>query len=427
MQGNNIHIYRLRQIQGWFPLSLSGMLLLFGLYLALFHFGAEKEDHILAVVGLGGFILAGCSFLLSMGTALILYWKLKKIPFLEGALLVEHQLRQSPFDLPVPWWIPLVRIRWRAAERHEVRQRGGGDLKIYTEGGQERILPLRRGEWTQIDRHFEVLGLMGVFRISFVVQQDCELQVLPSMGKFREPLMIHALLSGSDFSHPLGEPIGDRVDQRNYVQGDPIRQILWKIYARTGELIVRTPERALQPAPKLLAYLIVSEGDGAAAGILWAALEHRLLGSEWRLGADGNPQGVSELEAAQNLIISSAESSAREGCDLARFVRLMREQYGAMQDILIFAPPKRGRWVKEIEQLRLAASATVVLCIDGLAPEVGWKNWVFRPSEQLYYSRADSGFSQLCGELQKLGVTVLVADRQNGVLVDSEHLSRMAS
>ncbi len=416
---------RVRRIWGWFPISPAGALLLLGLYAALFYFGAEKEDHLLAVLGLGGLLLAFICLVFSAGSAALLYWKLKKIPPLEGALLVEQQLRLSPFKLPLPWWIPLVRVEWR--EKRRGKHHRTNALKIFTEGESEQILPLRRGEWEVIERHFDVVGLMGLFRISFTHAQPCELQVLPSMGNFREPITIQALLSGSDWSHPLGAPVGDRIDQRSYVQGDPIRQILWKIYARTGELIVRTPERALQPSPKLLAYLVVSEGDGAAAGILWAALEHRLLGAEWRLGADGQPEGVDEFEAARNLIISSAEASVRDGEDLGAFVNAAQSKYGTAQELLIFAPPTRGAWLQNVAHLNLGRGCTVVICIDGFEAQLGWKRWVYQPSETLFMSRAGADFLDICSELQGCGVTVLIADRQNGALVPAEQLQRMAS
>ena len=103
--------------------------------------------------------------------------------------------------------------------------------------------------------------------------------------------------------------------------------------------VVRTPERALQPAPKLLAYLtcrMVMELQQASCGLLWST------GFSLRMAPqlDGNPQGVSELKQHRFNHFSAESAPVTER--LAYFCSFNAERYGAMQEILILLLPKRS-------------------------------------------------------------------------------------
>ena len=70
------------------------------------------------------------------------------------------------------------------------------------------------------------------------------------------------------------------------ITADSPRLILWKVYARTRRLFVRTSERALEAAPRTCAYLVADPQDEAAATLARTVLERGLLGDRWRFGAD---------------------------------------------------------------------------------------------------------------------------------------------
>ncbi len=65
---------------------------------------------------------------------------------------------------------------------------------------------------------------------------------------------------GEGIGNPLGPAHGDPVDIRRYVPGDPLKLVNWKIFARLGELTVRTPERPVSPFITTLAYLVAARG-----------------------------------------------------------------------------------------------------------------------------------------------------------------------
>ena len=98
----------LRQITAgieWFPLSLSGVLLLSGFYVSYLYYGGIEKDYFLTVVGFAGLCIGAVAIIFSMNIAIFLWWKLKKLDMIEGTLLLEGHPRRSPFKLPIFWWV----------------------------------------------------------------------------------------------------------------------------------------------------------------------------------------------------------------------------------------------------------------------------------------------------------------------------------
>ncbi len=92
---------------------------------------------------------------------------------------------------------------------------------------------------------------------------------------------------------------------RRYAPGDPVRHILWKVYARTRQLNVRVPERAIDRSRRTISYLLAGPEDEAAAAVARVALEQNLLGERWLFAADGSPEPQEEIEPALRAIARS--------------------------------------------------------------------------------------------------------------------------
>lgn len=406
---------------GWFPLSLSGILLVVGFYISYTYYGGVEKDYFLTVVGFAGLCIASIAIIFSTNIAIFLWWKLKKLDMLEGTLLLEGHPRRSPFKLPIFWWVPFIDIRWEL-----------NNFGIFCDGNEEVLTPNRRGEWDVLDRRFVVRDIFGFTSITFVIPQKCELQVLPDQGRFNKPLSVNSLLSGSDISHPLGKPIGDRMDIRNYTHGDPVRYILWKTYARTGQLVVRTPERALQPSPKMISYLVVGDGDCPAAGIMWALVESKMLGKEWEVAADGFSSGVTEIDDAKNIIIASANSEVTQAKGLQTYMKNTKNNSSSgSQSLLLFVPPIDNGWVQNIIELQLATSATIIICVDGIERRSFIKNTFFsrqisnsptnytsEKSRDAHNTTTSKNIHQISTRLTSAGMTVLIADRRLGTVLN---------
>ena len=390
---------------GWFPLPISGILLFLGFYVSYTYYGIVEKDYFLNVIGFAGLCIGIVCILFSLNIGFFLWWQLKKIEPMEGTLLLEGQSRRSLFRLPLFWWVPFLDVRWMLT-----------DFGLFCDGNEEVLTPLKRGEWDILERKFIIRDIFGFTSISFSMSQNCELQVLPDKGGFDKPLSVKSLLSGSDISHPIGNPIGDRMDIRNYVQGDPIRYILWKTYARTGQLVVRTPERALQPSPKMQAYLVVGEGDSPAAGILWALVESNLLGKEWEVAGDGFTTGITEIDDAKNMIIASANSKETQAESLQSYLQNTKQTFEKPR-LLLFVPPIDKGWVDRLMDLQLSSHATVVICVDGIEKTDRWNKTLH---DSQYTKELEQGITtsqnihRISTTLKQAGIEVLIADRQIG-------------
>jgi hypothetical protein len=181
--------------------------------------------------------------------------------------------------------------------------------------------------------------------------------------------MLRSLAGGEDLPHPSGPLTGDRVDIRRYVPGDPLRLVLWKLYARTGELMVRTPERAIAPSIRIVAYLIAAEGDEPPAAAARVAIDSGLLGDGWTFSADGANHPAEDPESALALVIGSRSARGTDqgnGAGLMPFLDAATESEPAR--IVLFAPARTGPW---LERAALAAkkygtSMSVVIATDAV-------------------------------------------------------------
>ena len=230
-------------IIGYQPFSWGSLILLLGAYWSFIKIGRDELDYILIVVGaisLSLVILAVFGTLIGTLYAVV---TLRKYRQAKDIRIVEGFSCQTGFHFSIPWWVPLVQCRWRWVNPN---------VSITIEKDGETVSFPRRGHWKNIQREFWISDIFAICRVRFVRDMNIDLLVEANIGKLAAPVFAIGMQDGGENPHPMGKPYGDRVDMRNYAPGDPVRYILWKTYARTGELVVRTPERALQPDGGLL-------------------------------------------------------------------------------------------------------------------------------------------------------------------------------
>jgi hypothetical protein len=175
------------------------------------------------------------------------------------------------------------------------------------------------------------------------------------------------MAEGDDLSDPYAEPKGDRVEMRQYAPGDPLRMVLWKVYARSGKMMVRTPERSVAERKRGCAYLVTSPKDDATAAAARVAIERGLLGDDWSFAADGVDREADNRDEAFEIIARSGEArpedrAARLGAFLAS-----REAEG-YQFCLLFIPPDDAAW--DAVAAQSAATATMRVQVLTAAGEI---------------------------------------------------------
>ena len=351
-----------------FPLTPAGLLIVAGCVVALAYYGLARIDLVLLGVGAAGLALAVVCLLCTSIAALRIWRRARRLPESSPQRLECGYWARTDLTLPSLWYLPFVAISWRWLEpRAQVRGvRRRGLL-------QEEVMPERRGHIDVITRAFDIGDIFGLCRIRFLVQQRGEVRFMPWMGALRQMNVLRGMSAGEDVSHPDGPPEGDRYDMRHYVPGDPIRFILWKVFAKTRELVIRTPERALSHARKTAVYMVAGAADEPSAGAARMAVDYGAFGGEWVLGADGSTEVARSKdpkckELALELLARSAHvTDAQAGAGLAHFLKSVAT--GGMGRIVVFVPPRPGAWLQRVvDAARGRSGATVqfIVGIDGL-------------------------------------------------------------
>lgn len=423
---------------GPFPLTPLGLVLLGGCGWAFFSYGLGKIDLVLLVIGGAGLGL-GIMGLLATSLATLLVWlgnrrateAASRNP--AGNLDVECGYPVSTgFSLPQMRWLPFVGIRWRWLEPD-------AKVRVVAKRGRltEQVIASRRGQVAAVVRELEIGDIFGIAQIRIRAREQRKVRFVPSVGNLKRVDVIRGMAGGDDISHPEGPADGELYDLRHYNPGDPIRFVLWKVFARTRQLVVRSPERALSPIRQTCAYLVAGASDEPAAGAARLAVEHGALGSDWVLGADGSRDDATRKDQAVDVLARSAGVEAQSGGrGLGEF--LQRRGQGTVGRAVVFVPGRPGPWMHAVvEQCRGSAGRRgghieFVVGTDGIEPPAKHK-WYTRLTKRKVDREVQPGSTaavttEEVGEVVRALSTVgrvLVVDRAAGRVFAGGHLAAL--
>ena len=418
-------------LRDYVPPTLRGWLLAALCAAALWHWGFRSLDLVVFVFGVAGVVLFALSTLVIGASAIWLRRRSgaarRTLQTLEAGTLLE-----TGFRLPALARVPLVKVEWTwlHPEAVEVRQ-------VLDEDGtlREVAVARRRCRVQKVTRRLTVRCAFGLSRVSWRSAEPADLTILPEVGRLGSMEVLQSISSAEGLPHPSGRPEGDRMEIRRYVPGDSVRHILWKTYARTRTLHVRTPERAVDRSERTIAYLLTGPGDEPAAAAARVALERGLLGETWLLGCDGSDTPTDRLDEALPMIAASGSyrrpSDADPSAGLLRFLEspeVMGERH-----VVIFAPAlpdssAEGSAASSSERLptwtapttgalqRLGMSADLVLGTDGVRKRGPMPLW-----QRLLWADPDDGgavssqdLERLLNHLTRSGYGALLVDRSSG-------------
>jgi hypothetical protein len=181
------------------------------------------------------------------------------------------------------------------------------------------VIP-HRGVWTISTIRATLTGPLKLTRIRWKVKHK------PAYSwnvALRLPYSISLPLLASS-SEPGGEVLdnnnrlGDYYDLKPYHPSDGMSRVVWKILAKSGQLISRQPEPTSTPEGELLMFLVARPTDDEIAAIalkyLIAARQNNIA---FRFGCLGmqNLDGQSTVEKSYALIIESAVRATFENMD----------------------------------------------------------------------------------------------------------------
>lgn len=342
------------------PITVVGLAVAGAAWWAFRAYGTGQSDFVLHTASVVALAMVAASVLFVVLAALYLWWRLRGARLtIERAVDVGTEM-ETGLEFPNLGWWPLVHVsmQWLTP--------GTADLDLRSEGGRfrERITPRERGRVRTIERRFTVSDILGLASVSFTRTVPAGLHVAPARAQADLSLAIrHA--GGDGWSHPEGEPIGEYIEMRRYAHGDPLRLVLWKTFARTRRLLVRTPERAIAPQPSTVAYFVSGEGDEPSASTARAFLDHGLLGEDFLFFADGAQQVAADPGGALEALIDSVHFRDRGGEGLAGMAA--RVDRVKLANCVLFVPGRPGPWIDRVQTVArmLPAPPTIIMGVDG--------------------------------------------------------------
>jgi len=372
-----------RRLWGFVPLSIPGLLLVGTVCLGTYYLGSKQNDHVLFITGAALIGAAALDLAVVIFTSLMLaycFHRQSKEHLAQGYRLEMVTDVEVPSARTLPRFLPpLVEAsthilnppdfdcQWK---RNPDKQR------------QEWLVSSKRcllEENFKLVRRVIVKDVLGFARIDWEQEEPVSLVVTPKPLPLKAQSILKARFTGDDIPDPRGEPKGDRVDMRRYSPGDPPRLLLWKVYARTGKLMVRIPENAITTAPRTCAYLVAGVGDEILASLARTVVEGNLLGQGWRFGADGSDKSVEHRDQALRLIARSGNPGVQTGQGLSAFLDIAyNEGFGSC---LVLVPPVDGDWVERvagsISRSPLSITLLTVGSVSQREQEPNWHRWVF--------------------------------------------------
>lgn len=414
-----------RRVMGLLPFTKTGVAFLAFFAASAWFQGLLHLDLVLLIASLAGLLILAILLSLTAVGALLLFLAARRTTT-AGELDLETTVAQpTGLRLRVPRWLPFVTYhsKWvefgdsHASAEVELRPMGGAA------GWAEYAAPRRRCVVQQIVRKLAVRDLFGLTELSWYRKEKVRLRVLPHRGLLTQMPPPAGLADGDDLSDPYAEPRGDRLEMRQYAPGDPLRMVLWKVYARTGKMMVRTPERSVAERRKGCAFLMTAKNDDATAAVARIALERGLLGEDWCFGAEGVARSATDLESALEVLAESGESAPpTDGEQLARFLdRCAAEGY---QFCILFVPPEERAWKRSAPAAGSTMRVQTLTGVDDLVAEEpkrrpildrvqGWLIEMVPPSAVPF-----ARLRELAASVPGLGWTNGVAERRSGQLIN---------
>jgi hypothetical protein len=373
--------------------------------------GIARQDRIilsLAALSVVWIVLA----VLLVSLAAICLW-------LRGPRLPEQPLTIEAGQ-PTFTGLSFSRFTWAAFFRLECQwaEPSGVHVELVAHHGRlaERTTAAERATATRVVRKIRISDPLGLASVTVRVTGRQRVTILPDPGQTdRQPTPV-VLRTNDAVSQEMGPPEGDLAEIRRYVPGDPLKRILWKSFARTRQVLVRMPERAVAPTNKTNFYFVAAEGDEATAGVARAMIQHRSTDGEFQFAADGAQAPATATSEALELIARSRHYRAAAAAGLPTF---MAAAQAAQAACVLFVPPKPGAWLAEVAR-QLAGrpdGCQVVIGFDGgHAPRSRIAKILTRPAARPPASQDE--LRSVYREMVRSGALVRVIDRRSGEPLD---------
>jgi hypothetical protein len=248
---------------------------------------------------------------------------------------------------------------------------------------RENLLFPHRGVWRCYGVKCTFGDQFGLTRISWIRTDSASKAVFnvhpPKAYTSHLPVLSSSKRPG-DLLTDTQQRLGDPYDLKRYHPSDGMKKILWKIYARTGELISRHPERSMNPEGFVLLHVIANKLDDDVCSAAVAYTEKlKDMGLDFLLSCEGmggldcasTPEGVEELLVKSVWdTINSTGAKLSLATDLRSLITATRERSKdiTIDQVLILSSQRRlGKMgdseAKQVVEPLLIENIVPVFCV----------------------------------------------------------------
>ena len=209
-----------------------------------------------------------------------------------------------------------------------------------------------RGSWKLVDIQFIVRDRFGLSSLRFAIPcpYSCEVDA-PVIPIAPLPIVASSSVSG-DLIESLNNRSGDPFDLKQYDPSDGISLILWKTYAKSGELIVRRPEPSVVPDGEVAIYVVAGKVDDHVVGGFYSyfqLLQRSQIAVLFGTDATSGVVAVDEENIHRALNETVWANSAGTGKDFGMFLDTLSKDGRSVVQVLVFGPDDQTDWVRETQ------------------------------------------------------------------------------
>lgn len=409
-----------------FPLTAQGSITLLVTASALSVFGYGSLDLVVFALSICALSIVLFCLFCSIITGIIIQRRIQKILTNSNQSLSAIDVEagypnETGFSLPSLGFFPLVKLSWKieTPDAIETRLRSKRDGTIV-----EEIIPQKRFLTDSITRIFTVSDVLGFSHYNWRQTQSIAAKALPKVDAANKLPLLRSLTAEDGIPNPSGNPEGDRMEIRPYAPGDSVRDIMWKVYARSRQLNVRLAEKSVFHSKRTVAYLLSSEYDEAAAAAARVAIESQAFGEDWAFAADGTETPCTTIDSALNAVAKSRSLGKPYNYGLDNFLRLAVGQGNA--HCIVFAGTEPATWNAALKKsiAQFPGQFSLVLATDGFREETKsqwWQQVLWRETQASNDQKSSGSMQELRHRLTDLGQLVestVIIDRRSGQSFD---------
>lgn len=254
----------------------------------------------------------------------------------------------SYFRLPIVKLQPLTQIKLK-------RSFGQGEIDInpLVYRGRELQTPSsevitfpHRGVWRSEGFVASIEDAFGLSKWDFNIPSPGLWEVSAKPRRLSQLPVVAASTRIGEEQNLSDKRTGDLFDLKAYEKTDGIKRVLWKTYARTGELVVRRPEPAVLPDGEVAIFFVASDKEDHVAaallgyiGQLKEAEVETIFSTDYQATKD---QFFVKREKVNESINASVFSGLKPGSQFARFLGKLADSSEAPVEVIVFADKSIG-------------------------------------------------------------------------------------